>query len=359
MKQPQLLEDLARHFFSVSGQDRAVYFRSLATMFRAGVSLDRSLSLLAEQTPGELGRASQAMGKLILSGHYFSQAMSKFPWVFTPLQRRLIQVGEKTGAIGEVLEKLSVHEENQVALKLKIRSALTMPALICVLCVAMVVFLPPFLFKSLFQMLADSHVAIPAMTRVVMVASELFRSPLFWLAQGGGTLGLAVLLFKVHHDPVLRLKFSRLVMKVPHLGKVLKLIAVNRFSHTLQTTLAVGVPILAALELAGGATDNAVFEDLMRGVISQVKDGEPLHEALKSTEHFPVAFVQGVQVGMESGQLEQMLKSLGQLFDAELDYMFEMLAAAAEPLVLMIVGFVVGFVVVATLLPMMRLLETL
>lgn len=355
----QLLADLLRHFFSVSGQERAVYFRSLATMFRSGVSLDRSLDLLAEQTPGELGRTSKAMGRLILSGHYFSQAMAKFPWVFTPLQRRLIQVGEKTGAIGEVLEKLSAHEESQVALKLKVRSALTMPALICVLCVGMVVFLPPFLFKSLFQMLAESHVEIPAMTRVVMVVSELFRSPVFWVALGASTVGLAVLLFKVNQEPVWRLKFCQQIMRVPHLGKVLNLIAVNRFSHTLQTTLSVGVPILAALELAGGATDNAVFEDVMRDVIAQVKDGEPLAEALKSTGLFPLAFTQGVQVGMESGQLEHMLRSLGKLFDAELDYMFEVLAAAAEPVVLMIVGFVVGFVVVATLLPMMRLLETL
>jgi type IV pilus assembly protein PilC len=328
-------------------------------MFRSGISLDRSLSLLAEQTPGELGRTSQAMGKLILSGHYFSQAMAKFPWVFTPLQRRLIQVGEKTGAIGEVLEKLSLHEETQVGLKLKIRSALTMPAIICVLCVAMVVFLPPFLFKSLFQMLEDSHVALPAMTRFVMLVSNLFRSPLFWIALVAGVFGLAVLALKISQDRALRLRFFRILMRVPHLGKVLNLIAVNRFSHTLQTTLAVGVPMLAALELAGGATDNAVFEDLMGDVIRQVKDGEALHEALKTTGLFPVAFVQGVQVGLESGQLEHMLKSLGQLFDAELDYMFEVLAAAAEPVVLMIVGFVVGFVVVATLLPMMRLLETL
>lgn len=355
----KLFADLGRHFFSVSGQDRAVYFRSLATMFRAGVSLDRSLALLAEQTPGELGRTSQAIGRLVLSGHYFSQAMAKFPWVFTPLQRRLIQVGEKTGAIGEVLEKLSVHEEAQVALKLKIRSALTMPALICVLCVAMVVVLPPFLFKSLFQMLEESHVQLPAMTRVVMVASDLFRSPLFWIAGGAGFVGTLVFALKLRQDRVLRLKFARVVRKIPHLGKTLNLIAVNRFSHTLQTTITVGVPLLAALDLAANATDNAVFEFAMQDVINQVKQGEPLHEALKTTGLFPVSFIQGVQVGSESGQLESMLRSLGHLFDAELDYMFEVLAAAAEPVVLMLVGFVVGFVVVATLLPMMRLLETL
>lgn len=329
-------------------------------MFASGLPLPRSLELLYEQLENrELADASRAMAIQIASGHYLSAAMKRYSWIFSPLQMRLVQVGEKTGGLAQIFNRLSTYEEAQVALKLKIRSALTMPFIVSIACILLVIFIPPFLFEGLFRLLQDSKVALPLPTKILIGFSNALRSWWFY-ALGVGFLGLLAWLglqYQKKRDWQVRVMESAL--EIPVLGRVLRLIAVNRFARAWETMVAVGMPSLVSLELSAKASGNPVLEDRMGQVLALIKDGTPLNQALNAADFFPSSFIQGVEVGEESGKLTDMLKSLAGLYDVELESSFDMLAHAVEPFVLVIVGSIVGFTVVSTMLPMLKVIETL
>ena len=354
------LLDIQRTLFSVSGQDRAVFLRCMATMLGSGISIDRSLALLAEQsTNRELQLAGQGMSRLISGGSYLSAAMSRFPWVFTPLQRRLVQVGERSGSLVHVLNRLATYEEKQVALALKVRSSMTMPILVCILCIALVVIIPPFLFQGLFKMLQDTSTALPWPTKLLMSFSNLLRSWFFYVLFIGSLFGLAAGYTKTVRDPKWRLRFHDILLSVPGLGPTFRLIGVTRFLNSLDTMVRVGLPIMTCMELSAGASDNAVLQEKIKKAIEGVKEGLEINEALKATEFFPIAVIHSVQVGEQSGRLADMLESLSRIYEVELDTSFEAMAKSIEPFVLSVIGAVVGFTVIATMMPMVKLIQNL
>ena len=337
-----------------------MFMRCLATTLGSGVGVDRSLDLLAEQTENrDLRQACEGMAKLVRSGSYLSVAMAKFPWAFSNLQRRLVQVGERTGALVQVLNRLSLYEERQMDMTLKIRSSMTMPLLVCGLCIILVIFVPPFLFQGLFQMLQDNHGTLPWPTKVLITFSDMLRSWGFYVALVVAICGLIAFLYKAQRDRVIRKKIMQVALKIPAIGKTIRLIAVTRFLQSLETMIRVGLPIMVCIEMAGASADNPVLEDSLKGAIEGVKQGDEIHVALRATDFFPVTVIHSVQVGEQSGKLSDMLESLSRLYTVELDAAFEAMAKSIEPLVLAIIGAIVGFTVVATMLPMVKLIENL
>jgi type IV pilus assembly protein PilC len=344
----------------VSGQDRAVLLRCLSTTLDSGVGVDRSLDLLAQQQESrDLAQACQGMARWVRNGNYLSAAMARFPWVFTRLHRRLVQVGESTGSLVQVLQRLSLYEEKQLDLNLKIRSSLTTPALVCVLCITLVIFIPPLLFDGLFEMLRDSNTAIPWPTQLLMSFSVMLRSRLFYAALLIGGLAGVPLLHRAYHHRGLAKRVMAWALAVPILGKNLRLIAVTRFLQSLEIMLRVGLPILTSLEMAAASSDNPVLEEAIQGAVESVKQGDEIHVALARSEFFPLTVIHSVEVGEQSGKLCAMLESLVRLYNIELESAFETLARSLEPLVISLIGAIVGFTVIATLLPLVKLIETL
>ena len=349
-----------KSFFAVSGQERALLFRSLAVMFHSGVSLDRSLAMLGEQQPNAtLAAACRELAHKIQSGRYLSNAMAQIPLVFSTMHIRLVAVGEKTGQLALVLNQLADLEERQLQIEMKVRNSLTVPVMVSSLCVLMVALAPPLLFRGIFEMLKDTGAAMPWPTQILVTLSDAIRNPLFYVAvmvlAGLAGAGWS----KVQRTPRLRLMWLRRVQSLPVVGPTLQLISLTRFSQTLYVMNYVGVPILQSLEFSSQSTNDQALIQSVEGVIEQVKEGIMIGQALQNSGGFPAAFCQAVVAGEESGSLSDMLESMSRLYQVELEHNLELMTKSLEPIMLGFVGAIVAFTVVATLLPMLKVMESL
>lgn len=345
---------------SVSGADLALFFRSLAAMFGAGVSLDRSLSMLAEQQPNpNLARVCGDLSTKISQGRYLSNAMSQQNWLFSPMHIRLIAVGEKTGQMSVSLSQLADLEERQLQIEMKVRGSLTVPLIICGLCLLMVTLAPPLLFRSLLSMLAENGADMPLPTKILVFLSDAIRNPLSYVF--ATILGGLFLLWGHHQwsQPVKKLRWVRWFQSLPLVGPILRLVALTRFTQTLHILHSVGIPIVQSLEYASQATaDLSLIEDV-KGVMERVREGDLIGTSLQESGGFPGAFCQAVAAGEESGKLGDMLESMARMYQVDLEHGLEVLTKSLEPLMLGFVGLVVAFTVVATMLPMLKVMDTL
>lgn len=345
---------------SVSGADVALFFRSLAAMFNAGVALERALTMLAEQQANPvIGRVSADLAKKISSGRYLSNAMNQHSWLFNAMHVRLVAVGEKSGQMHVSLTQLAELEERQLQIEMKVRGSLTVPLLICGFCLVMVTLAPPLLFRSLLTMLVDNGAEMPLPTKILIFFSDAIRNPLVYL----GAIGLgAVFLFWAGaqaKNPAARLRWTRRFQALPLIGPILRLVSLTRFIQTLYILNNVGVPILQSLEYASAATADPSLIDDVKGVMERVREGELIGTALQQSGGFPGAFCQAVAAGEESGKLGDMLESMSRMYQVDLEHGLEVLTKALEPLMLGFVGCIVAFTVVATMLPMLKVMDTL
>jgi type IV pilus assembly protein PilC len=340
--------------------ERAVFFRSLGTMFEAGVTLSHALHCMSTQVDNpDLREAAEGLATLVSSGHPLSNAMSKYPWIFNQMQCKLVFSGERSGRLGKVLTQLAAHEEKQVQTNLKIRSSITTPLFASALCIVLIVFVPPFMFKGLLQMLAQSGGPLPWPTRLLIGFSDALRSWYFYLASLAfiGLAGAAI--HSLYNNPIWAARLQASILKVPLMGPTLQLIAVIRFGQTMGTLLDVGLGLIPSVETAAQACGSPVLQSRIKPVLQDIRDGEDLQTAFQRTEFFPSAFLHGLHVGQETGQLGEMIANVMRLHQLELDTRLEALTSALEPLVLAVVGCIVGFTVVATFLPIIAVIEGL
>lgn len=345
---------------SVSGADLALFFRSLAAMFGAGVSLDRSLSMLAEQQPNpNLAKVCSDLSTKISQGRYLSNAMSLQNWLFSPMHIRLVAVGEKTGAMGVSLSQLAELEERQLQIEMKVRGSLTVPLIICGFCLLMVTLAPPLLFRPLLTMLAENGADMPLPTKVLVFLSDAIRNPLSYVF--AAVVGGLWLLWANHQwqQPAKRLGWVRRFQSLPLIGPILRLVALTRFAQTLHILHAVGIPIVQSLEYASQATADVSLMEDVKGVMERVREGDLIGTSLQESGGFPSAFCQAVAAGEESGKLGDMLDSMARMYQVDLEHGLEVLTKSLEPIMLGFVGLVVAFTVVATMLPMLKVMDSL
>lgn len=338
----------------------AVFFRSLAVMTQSGVRLDRALKLLSEQGDDpRMSQVSKGMSRAVHVGAKVSAGMLLYPKAFSQLQLKMVQVGERTGALDRILERLSDYEERRRATELKFKSALTYPAFLFGLALVMLVLVPPYLFQGLFQVIEESGVEPPLITVMVIAVSNLIRSFWFWPLLGLLILGGGWTARRAWSRPDVRLRVHQALLRVPVLGRAFRVIGLTQFARALAFQLEVGVPPLHALQLAGEASSNPVMELQSEEIIRYLKAGLPLHEAMAQAPFLPGTFLQMIQVGEESGLVPLMLERISDIYDSELEHSLEMLTSMMEPLMLLVMGIVVGFVIVATLLPLMQVIQNL
>lgn len=344
----------------VSTQHRAVFFRCLATLFDSSVPLVRSFELLAQQTEHKaLALASGQVAKLLAQGQNPAEAMRRYPYCFTPLQVALVRVGQRSGALSQVFRQLAVDEEQRYALRQRLRSSLVVPLFISGTCVLLLTFIAPLVLGSVIQQLGMSSAQMPWATKLLVLASDLLRSPVFWISSAIATaLGIRAWT-RWQEEERGRLQLAQALDRVPGLGWVLRLGASTQFLRTLETTLAVGFPLLESLKMAGDASAHPMLQAALPKIIETIKAGEELDVALQRCDFFPPLVAHGVRAGQEAGSLVKMLKHLAKIIQLNLDHACETFSVALEPLIIGFVGVVVGFCVVATLLPMVKLVEVL
>jgi type IV pilus assembly protein PilC len=345
---------------SLQSASLAVFYRSLATMFQAGVRIERALELLAEQSDDpKMGEICSALGRSIATGQTMSHAMSQWSEAFSPMEIKLVQVGETTGKLDHILERLSKYEEKRRAVTMRIKSALTYPIFIFIVAFVSLVILPPYLFGGLFQLIEGLGVEVPLITKVVLIFSHVVGSS--WFLVGLGIFVVAALKFvpELMKRPDVQMISFQIILRLPVLGPACRIVTITRFARALEIMVNVGIPLDQAMTMAFDAASNPVLKKSLPTAVENLRAGQTLTECLQTTEFFPNAFLYMVNVGEESGKLPTLLGNMAHLYEVELTYALETVIAALEPLMLMVMGVVVGIFIVATMMPMMAIIQNL
>ncbi|MBI3926020.1 MAG: type II secretion system F family protein [Armatimonadetes bacterium] len=337
-----------------------MFFRSLAVMTRAGIPIDRSLRLMGKQTEDQaMSLVGRSLADKVAQGHTLSHAMGAFPDAFSPMQQRLVQIAESTGSMEDVLFQLSRYEEKHRAMVMKIRSAISYPAFIFAVAFLMLVIVPPFMMEGLFSMIVGSGVEPPLITKIVMWFTGVTRSIWFYLLLVAVGVAGATMLPRWLKRPDVRYRVYYYALLVPVLGKVVRTVGAARFARSLEVQLAVGVPPLNALQLAASSSENPILEEGVGRAVEGMRDGLTLEQSLDRADFFPPLLLQMVNAGEETGTLSDMLGRVADMYEVELDNILEVFTSLLEPMVMLIMGIVVGVLVLATMLPLMQVLQSL
>ena len=339
----------------VTDKDITLFTRQLATMMKAGVPLLQSFDIVAK------GHSNPSVSKLIQeirgdveTGTSLNQAFRKFPLYFDPLFCNLVGAGEQAGILEDLLTRLAIYKEKTIAIKAKIKSALMYPVSILaiafiVTAVIMIWVVPA--FKSVFSSFGAD---LPAPTLFVMSLSDFFVAN--WYFIFGGLFGGFYLFFQAWRRSVpMQRKMDAILLKVPIFGEVVKKATIARWTRTLATMFAAGVPLVESLDSVGGASGNAVYQDATRKIQTEVSTGTSLTIAMQNADVFPNMVTQMVAIGEESGALDQMLGKVADFYEDEVDEAVKSLSSLMEPLIMVILGVLIGGLVVAMYLPIFKL----
>jgi type IV pilus assembly protein PilC len=339
----------------VTPADIAIFSRQLATMLSAGIPLVQAFEIVGN------GHDNPAMQKLILAvkadvegGTALAQALSKHPLYFDDLFVNLVEAGEQAGALETLLDKIATYKEKTEAIKKKIKKALTYPAAVVVVALIVTSILLIFVipeFEALFQGFGAD---LPAFTRMVISVSEFMRE------KGWAVLILCIgsvttYLYFYKRSKKMREIQDRIMLKAPVVGAILTKAAIARFARTLSTMFSAGVPLVEALESVAGATGNIVYENGVMAIRDEVSTGQRLQSAMQNTELFPNMVIQMIAVGEESGSLDEMSSKVADFFEEDVDNAVDNMSALLEPMIMAILGVLVGGLVVAMYLPIFKM----
>jgi len=335
--------------------DIAIFARQIATMMQAGVPLVQSFEIIGE------GNDKPSMQKLILGiktevegGVSLAEALTKYPLYFDPLFINLVNAGEQSGSLETMLDKLATYKEKTEALKAKVKKALFYPIAVLVVAFVVTVILLVFVVPQ-FEELFDSFGAdLPALTLFVIALSEFMQT--WWYVIAGG-IGAAIYVFLriKKTSPRLQEAVDRIALKAPVLGEITTKSAIARFSRTLETMSAAGVPLVEAMDSVAGATGNIIYEKASRRIKDEVSQGTQLQTSMRNTGLFPNMAIQMVSIGEEAGSLDAMLAKVADFYENEVDNAIDALTSLLEPLIMAVLGVLVGGLIIAMYLPIFKL----
>ena len=339
--------------------DLAIFARQFSTMLDAGVSLIRCLDVLQAQTNNaRLRKILMDLSARVESGESLSRSMARHPKAFSQLIIGLIRAGEVGGVLEESLQRIAGFLEKDVELRRKIRSALTYPVIVLLAAVGIVIFLVSWLvpqFASLFKELGIKE--MPAPTQFLIDLSALFTQRWYVVIIAVVAILIAYKLFV--STRVGRRVADRVKLRVPVFGPLHHKIVMARFSRTMGTLLASGVPILQAMETVAGVVGNSVVSDAVIESRARIREGEKIADPLQRSKMFPPMVVHMVSVGEESGSLDHMLNKIADFYENEVEMTIASLTAAIEPVMIVLLGIIVGFIVISMFLPMIEVISNL
>ncbi len=351
----------SKNYGKVKRKNLAVFCRQFSTMVDAGVSLVRCLDVLGRQTKDEkLKKILVDLSNRVESGESLSRAMQRHPRTFDNLFIGLIRAGEVGGVLEEALQRLSTFLEKEVAMTRKVKSALTYPALVMFFAIIIVIFLVTWVvpqFAKLFVDIGMKADEFPAMTKFLIDLSANFVNN-WWII----LISLAVII--VSYRLFVSTRFGRRVVDrlrlyVPVFGPLHAKVCMERFSRTMGTLLTSGVPILQAMETVAGTVGNTVMSDKLLEARAKIREGERMSDPLETSKLFPPMVVHMIGVGEESGSLDYMLQKIADFYESEIEATLASLTAALEPILIVFLGFIVGFIVIAMFLPLIKVIEQL
>jgi type IV pilus assembly protein PilC len=339
----------------ISEKDITLFTRQLATMMKAGVPLLQAFDIVGK------GHANPAVGKLLLdvkteveTGSALHQAFRKYPLYFDALFCNLVGAGEAAGILDSLLDRLATYKEKILAIKSKIKAALFYPVSIIVVAfiitaVIMIFVIPA--FKDLFQ---NFGADLPAPTLFVMAVSDFFVH-YWWAIFIGGGGGIWFFFYTWKRSVKMQAFMDRLILKIPVFGDLVRKATIARWTRTLSTMFAAGVPLVEALDSVGGASGNYVYTQATRKIQQEVSTGTSLTVAMQNSNVFPSMVIQMVAIGEESGALDGMLGKVADFFEAEVDDAVDALSSLMEPMIMVVLGTLIGGMVIAMYLPIFKM----
>lgn len=344
-------ESVLENLHRVGIKDLAVICRQFSTMVDAGLSLVACLNILIEQSSNpRIKSALQDVYKKVKEGETLSRALGAHPNIFPAIMVNMIEAGEIGGVLDDVLNRLATHFEKEHKLNEKVKSAMTYPAVVLSMAVIVVTFIITFVLPTFMQMFAGMKMELPLPTRVLLGLSTFLRENalLLLIALLTGICGLAVALKR----PKVKKTFDEFILKLPIFGVLARKIAIARFSRTLSTLVRGGVPILSAIEVVKKTMVNLSMVDALGKAQVNVKEGIGLASTLAASKVFTPMVIQMVAIGEESGALDKMLEKVADFYESDVDDMVGRLSSILEPVIVGMLGVVIGFIVIAIVIPL-------
>jgi len=334
------------------------FMQQFSTLIAAGLPVVRSLNILKSQTGYRfLKKVIDDMNDAILAGGSFSDAMQKFPAVFPRLSIDLIKAGETSGAFDVVLARLAGFMEKSRRIKQKVVGALIYPSVVISISMAVVIFLIIFAVPKFTILFKDLNITLPGPTLFLLGLSHFVRS--YWYIAILGIVGTAVILNRLSKIERVKYYMDAVKLKLPVFGILFQKIAISRFSRTLSVLLSSGVPILSALTAAKEVCGNKVLSGVVSKAYDDIREGELIAQSFSRGNVFPPLFVNMIAVGEESGHLDKSLSRISDIYDEDVDMMVSSLASLLEPVLIITLALIVGFIVVSMFLPLIKLLNTM
>ena len=339
----------------VTEKDVALFTRQLATMMKSGVPLLQTFDIVGR------GHDNPAVGKLLIdiktdveTGSSLSQAFRKFPLYFDQLYCNLVAAGEQAGILETLLDRLASYKEKMLAIKSKIKSALFYPVAIIIVAFIITAVIMIFVIPAFKQVFTSFGADLPAPTLIVMAISDYFVA--YWWAIFGSIFGgIFTFFYFWKRSEAMQFAMDRLLLRIPVFGPLVRKSVMARWTRTLSTMFAAGVPLVESLDSVGGAAGNYVYKVATKQIQAEVSTGSSLTSAMTTTQLFPNMVVQMVAIGEESGALDSMLGKVADFFEAEVDDAVEALSSLMEPMIMVILGTLIGGLVIAMYLPIFKL----
>ncbi len=348
--------DFARAFGDrVKAAHIAVFTRQLATMMRAGIPLVQALDIVIQGLEQRgLKTMTSAIRSDIAAGNRLASSLRRYPQAFDELYCNLVEVGENSGALEEMLDRLATFREKSAALRSKVRKAMYYPMAIVAVAVLVTGILLVKMVPTLAQTFAGFGAELPAFTQFVIGLSDWVIET-WWICLASAALFALLAPRALRASRRLRRGLDRVMLALPIFGKIARTSCHARFARTLATTYAAGVPLVEALHSVAGATGNAVYEDATHDIATAVSGGQPLHKSIKDTALFPSMLVQMSSIGEESGSLDSLLERSASYFEDQVEEAVESLTSLLEPAIIVVIGTIVGGLVIAMYLPIFQL----
>ncbi|MFT7228623.1 MAG: type IV pilus assembly protein PilC [Methylophilaceae bacterium] len=341
----------------VSDKDVALFTRQLATMMKSGVPLLQAFDIVGK------GHSNPAVSKLlgdikadVETGSSLSAAFRKFPLHFDQLFCNLVGAGEQAGILDSLLDRLATYKEKILAIKRKIKTALMYPISILIVAFVITAVIMIFVVPAFKELFSSFGADLPGPTLVVMAISDFFVS-YWWAIFGAIGFGLWFFFYTWKRSEKMQATMDRLLLKLPIFGGVIRKATLARFARTLATMFAAGVPLVEALDSVAGASGNRVYYDATKKIQSEISTGTSLTVAMQNTTVFPSMMVQMTAIGEESGALDSMLSKVADFYEEEVDEAVDGLASLMEPIIMVVLGVLIGGLVIAMYMPIFKLGE--
>ena len=339
----------------VTNEDIAIFSRQLATMMSAGIPMVQAFEIIGN------GHEKPSMQKLVLDikaniegGSTLHESLAKFPLYFDDLFVNLVEAGEQAGALETLLDKIATYKEKTEALKKKIKKALFYPAAVLVIAVVVSIILLIFVIPQFEELFKGFGADLPAFTQMVVNLSRFVQHQGWWM--GLIVIGAFYAFFYFYRrSRNMQRAIDRIMLKFPIIGPILQKSAIARFSRTLSTMFAAGVPLVEAMQSVAGATGNIVYEEATLRMKDEVATGQRLQRAMENVGLFPNMVVQMIAVGEESGSLDTMSAKVAEFYESEVDNAVDSMSSLLEPMIMAILGILVGGMVIAMYLPIFKL----